>query len=170
MCQFQEWCDLSIRFLSTHCILVMEAVAAASSVAGIVSLAGQALNGIVKLRRFFVDAASAVKTIDRFLRDLNGLIQTLEDVGVIVGKLENAPNFDSQSILSSLEIQLEDCSKDVYNWVRIASEQHPKFAVGTKATFKKFLVAINKDNITDIFKEVAAHQDNITLKLSIIGR
>ena len=89
---------------------------------------------------------------------------------VVVGKLENAPNFDSQSILSSLEIQLEDCSKDVYNWVRIASEQHPKFAVGTKATFKKFLVATNKDNITDIFKEVAAHQDNITLKLSIIGR
>lgn len=42
----------------------MEAVAAASRVAGIISLASQVLDGIVKQRRFFVDAVSAVKTID----------------------------------------------------------------------------------------------------------
>ena len=46
----------------------MEAVAAASSVAGLVSLDGQALDGIVKLRRFFIDCAPGLKTVDLFLR------------------------------------------------------------------------------------------------------
>lgn len=150
----------------------MEAVAAASSIAGIVSLAGQALDGIIKLRGFFKDCASSSKTIDRFLRDLNSLIQTLEDVKSIIASLESVAlkSFDCKSILSSLQIQLEDCSKDVYDWVRIASEQHPRLATGSKATFKKFLVAANKDSIEGIFKEIASHKENITLKLSIIGR
>ena len=148
----------------------MEAIAAASSIAGIVSLAGEALNGIIKLRGFFKDCASASKTIDRFLRDLNSLIGTLEDVKSIVVRLEGAVAFDTKSILSSLQIQLEDCTKDVYIWVAIASEQHPKFAVGSKATFKKFLVAANKESISDIFKEISSHRDNIALKLSIVGR
>lgn len=152
----------------------MEAVAAASSIAGIVSLAGQALSGIVKLRGFFQDCASASKTIDRFLRDLNSLIQTLEDVKEIVSKLEKtvAVTFDTKTILSSLQIQLEDCAKDVYEWVKVAGAQHPEFASarGGKARFKKFLVAVNKESLTDIFKEICSHKENITLKLSVIGR
>jgi hypothetical protein len=104
----------------------MEAVAAASSIAGLVSLAGQALEGILKLRGFFKDCASASKTVDRFLRDLNSLIQTLEDVKSLVPRLEKVASstFNNKTMITSLQIQLEDCSKDVYEWVRIASEQH----------------------------------------------
>jgi len=44
----------------------MEAVAAASSVAGIVAIAGQALEGIIKLRGFFKDCASSSKPLAVF--------------------------------------------------------------------------------------------------------
>ena len=150
----------------------MEAVAAASSVAGIVAIAGQALEGIIKLRGLFKDCASSSKAIDRFLRDLNSLIQTLEDMRWIVTAIEGAilGCLDCKPILSSLQIQLEDCSKDVYDWLRMASEQHPKFASGSKATFKRFLVAANKESIEGILKEIESHKGNIRLKLSIIGR
>lgn len=150
----------------------MEAIAAAASIFQILQVAGQALDSTVKLRAFFKDCASSSKTIDRFLRDLNSLIHPLEDVKGIVAPLEVATpaSFDCKTILSSLQIQLEDCSKDVYDWIRIASEQHPKFAPVSKATFKKFLVATNKESIVGIFKEIAGHKGNITLKLSIIGR
>lgn len=156
----------------------MEAVAAASSIAGIVSLAGQALSGIVKLRAFFQNCTSASKTIERLLRDLNSLIQTLEDVREIVLKLDEtaAVTFDTKSILSSLQIQLEDCTKDVYDWVKKAEEQHPEFGSGrgglqgSKRRFKEFFVAVNKESLTDIFREIGNHKENITLKLSVIGR
>lgn len=153
-------------------LIFMEAVAAAATIAGLISLAGQALEGIVQLHGFFKDCASASKTIDRFLRDLNSLIQAIEDVKAIVARLENvsASTFDNRTILSSLQIQLEDCSKDVYEWVRIASELHVKFTTGGKAVFRRFLVAVNKESITDIFREIGNHKDGLILKLSLIGR
>jgi len=148
----------------------MEAVAAVSSVGGIVSIAGQVLSGIRKLREFFKDYGSASKSIDRFLRDLNSLIQTLEDVKDVVLKLENVSTFGAKTVLSSLQIQLEDCSKNVYDWVRVGAEHRPQSVSGSKAVFKKFLVAVNKECMTDIFKDIESHKDNIGLKLSLIGR
>ena len=148
----------------------MEAVAAVSSVVGILSFAGQALNGIVKLRGFFNEYASASKSIDRFLRDLNSLIQTLEDVKEIAVKLDDVSGFDAKSMLASLEIQLEDCAKDVYHWVRIGGDNRPESVKGCKAVFTKFLVASSKDSMVDISRAIASHKDNINLKLSAIGR
>lgn len=150
----------------------MEAVAAASSIAGLVSLAGQALDGILKRRGFFKDCVSASKTVDRFLRDLNSLIQTLEDVKSIITRLKNATasTFNNKAMISSLQIQLEDCSKDVHEWIWIASEQHAKFPKDNKAIFKRFMVAVNKESYADIFKEIGNHRDALAPKLSLIGR
>ena len=36
--------------------------------------------------------------------------------------------------------------------------------------FKKFLVAVNKERITDIFRDIASHKANISLKFSMLGR
>ena len=150
----------------------MEAVAAASSIAGLVSLVGQALDGIMKLRAFFKSCTIASKTVDRFLRDLNSLIQTLEEVKNIVARLENVPasTFDNEAMISSLQYQLEGCSKDIYDWVQIASEQHSKFSNGSKAVFKRFMVAVNKESYADILREIGSHRDGLMLKLSLIGR
>ena len=78
--------------------------------------------------------------------------------------------WDNKALISSLQIQLEDCSRGVYEWVRVASEQHTGFSSGGKALFKKFLVAANKDSLTDIFKEISAYRDGFNLKLGLIGR
>jgi hypothetical protein len=67
------------------------------------------------------------------------LIGTLEDVTSIVVKLESAiAAFDAKTLLSPLQIQLEDCVKDIYTWVNISSEQHPKLAVGSKQLSRSF--------------------------------
>lgn len=147
----------------------MELVGAAASITGILAFAGQAIQGIQKLRNIFQDCATASKSIDRFLRDLNTLIQCLE-VKDIVAKLNNASGFVPDSLLTSLEIQLEDCSKDVHLWVTKAGEAHPGFTSGTKAVFKKLLVALKKDDYYDVYREISSHRHNIMAKLSVIGR
>jgi hypothetical protein len=98
------------------------------------------------------------------------LIQTLEDVKEIAVKLDNVSGFDAKSMLASLEIQLEDCAKDIYHWVRIGGENRPESVKGCKAVFKKILVASSKDSMVDIFRAIASHKDNISLKLSAIGK
>jgi hypothetical protein len=71
--------------------------------------------GPPKLRGSLKDYASASKSTDRFLCELNSLIQTLEDVTDIVLKLDNMSSFEEKAILLSLEGQLRDCAKDVHD-------------------------------------------------------
>jgi hypothetical protein len=149
----------------------MEAVAAVSSVAGILSLVGQALNGIVTLRGFYQECASASHFIQKFLKRLNDLIQILEDVKELMKKLEASPSRAvADNVLASLRIQIEDCGKDVYRWLEMARKSMPGSTTGTKASFKCFLLALEKQKITDVYVEIAAHKDNIMTKLSVIGR
>jgi hypothetical protein len=149
----------------------MEAVAAVSSIAGILSLVGQSVNGIIALRSFFQDCAEASPSIKQFLKRLNSLIQILEDVRDLMRKLEKAPTKAVKGyILASLQVQIDDCSQDIYKWLAMARKCHPASSTGTKASFKRFLVALEKQKITDIYVEIATYKDNITTKLSMIGR
>jgi hypothetical protein len=114
---------------------------------------------------------AASPPIKKFLKRLNNLIQILEDVRDLMRKLENAPAKAVKGyILASLQVQIDDCSQDVYKWLALARKCHPASSTGTKASFKRFLVALEKQKITDICVEIATYKDDITTKLSMIGR
>lgn len=110
-------------------------VAAVSSVAGILSLLGENLHGIMKLRDFFSDMTSASRTIARFLYDIDSLIQTIQAVNDLVARL---PEDCKDSYILDLHIQLENYSKDVSRWVTISARLRPDSDVGLKMWFKKF--------------------------------
>lgn len=145
----------------------MEVLAATASVAGILTLVGQTLQGIVTLRNFFQDCSSASKTIARFWRELNLLERTVREVELIAAKLENSY---TTGLLVSLAIQLEDCSRDVGYWLQAAQKSHPRNVSGSKATFKIVLFALKKENLKDYYLEIAKHKSNINISLSAIGR
>jgi hypothetical protein len=92
------------------------------------------------------------------------LVQKLEDNAITETKLV------SKSVLASLRIQIDDCSKDVYIWIEEASLCHPGFSSGNKASFKKFLVALENRQITDIYQDISNHKENIVAKLTVVGR
>jgi hypothetical protein len=68
----------------------MEAVGAIASIAGILSLTGHAMNGIIILRGFFQSCSSESHSIKRFLKRLNDLIQILEHASDLIAKLRAA--------------------------------------------------------------------------------
>lgn len=149
----------------------MEVVAAVSSIAGIVALAGQVLSGIVALQGVFDTYIQASRTIEKFVSALKSLLDTIQEVKDLVQKLERASTFIAKSILLSLQTQLEDCSQDVLQWAQVArANRVGRTGSSFDTVFKKFLVALKKDSIDTIFKEIAAHQDSISIKLSVIGR
>jgi hypothetical protein len=88
----------------------MEAASAIASVTGIVRFAGQAIDGILKLRRLFKHSPGASMSVARWLSDLNLLLQTLENVKDIVAKFDGFPHGPTQQssrhILPSLRIQI----------------------------------------------------------------
>ncbi len=145
----------------------MEAVAAAASIAGIVTVVGQSIDGLIKFSDFFSDFSSASKTISRLLDDINSLIQVLRDIGDV---LERAEARRSDQNFALLDIKLEDCAKDVQIWLATARILRPASNTGGKAWLKKFRLAVNNTAIQTIRGEIGKHNQTLCLSLAVFGR
>ena len=145
----------------------MEAVAAAASIAGIVTVVGQSIDGLIKFSDFFSDFSSASKTISRLLDDINSLIQVLRDIRDV---LERAEARRSDQNFASLDVKLEDCAKDVHVWLATARLLRPASNAGGKAWLKKFRLAVNKTAIQTIRGEIGKHKLTLCLSLAVFGR
>ena len=144
----------------------MEAIAAISSIAGILSLLGQAIDSTTKLRNFLSEVSSASETASQLLHDLDCLLQTLDAVTSLVKLLPL--EFKNPSVVS-LHLRIQAYTKDVFNWFKVAKDIRPA-QDGTKAWFKKLWVATNIKSIRDIRDELDRHKHTISLDLTIIGR
>ena len=145
----------------------MEAVAAAASIAGIITVVGQSIDGLIRFSDFFSDVSSAFKTISRLLNDINSLIRVLEDIRVV---LEQARARQKDQNLASLDIKLEDCAKDVQIWLATARLLRPGSDSGGKAWLKKFRLAVNSTAIQTIREEIGRHKQTLCLSLEVFGR
>ncbi len=145
----------------------MEAVAAAASIAGIITVVGQSIDGLIKFSDFFSDISSASKTISRLLADINSLIQVLEDIGDV---LERARARRRDKNLAALDIKLADCAKDVQVWLATARLLRPSSDSGGKALLRKFRLAVNNTAIQTIREEIGRHKQTLCLSLAVFGR
>ncbi len=145
----------------------MEAVAAAASIAGIITVVGQSIDGLIKFSDFFSDISSASKTISRLLADINSLIQVLEDIGDV---LERAQARRREKNLAALDIKLADCAKDVQVWLATARLLRPSSDSGGKALLRKFRLAVNNTAIQTIREEIGRHKQTLCLSLAVFGR
>lgn len=145
----------------------MEAVAAASSIAGIVTVVGQSIDGLIKFSDFFSDISSASKTISRLLDDINSLIQVLENIGDVLEKARARPRDQN---FASLDIKLEDCAKDVQIWLATARLLRPGSESGGRAWLRKFRLAVNNIAIQNIREEIGKHRQTLCLSLAVFGR
>lgn len=91
----------------------MEVLAVGASVAGLLSLAGQCITGAQALRDLYRDISLASRTLDAFLKDIDAMIGTLNDV---VRLLRTATDSDPGPY-ASLSVYLEDCKRDIQMWL-----------------------------------------------------
>ena len=145
----------------------MEVVAAAASVAGIITLVFQSIDGLTRFKELFADASSASRTINRLLGDINSLIQTLENVRDVLEQFEAQKK---EKNFASLDIKLADCSRDVHVWIATAKILRPSAEHGGKAWLKKFRLAVNSNGIQTIRDEIGRHRQALCLSLTVLGR
>ena len=145
----------------------MEAVAAAASVAGIITLVFQSIDGLNRFKELVSDASSASKIISRLLDDINSLILVLENVRHI---LERYDAQKKEKNFASLDVKVSDCSKDIQIWLSTARILCPSAEHGGKAWLKKIRLAVNKDVVQTIRDEIGRHRQIINLSLSVLGR
>lgn len=145
----------------------MEVVAAASSIAGILCLVARTIDGASKLRDLFSNISQASSTVGRFLHDIDSLLQALQCAEDLVRDL---PTDFCGSQVTSLRIELQYCTKDVYRLLDIASSIRPISDVGAKGWFQRFWVAVNKSLLVDVREELERHKQAISLSLAVLGR
>ena len=144
----------------------MEAIAAISGIAGILSLLAQAIDSTTKLRDFLSEVSSASETAGQLLHDLDSLLQTLDAVTSLVKLL---PLEFRNSNVVSLHLRVQAYTKDVFNWFKVAKDIRPA-EDETKAWFKKFWIATNIKSVREIRNELDRHKQTIVLDLTILGR
>ena len=148
----------------------MEVVAAISSAAGIATLVRQSLSNLSSLYNFFKDCRDASKTVDRFLIAVKSLERTIRNVESLLQSIKCIPEAPAESNLASLTVHVEDCKKDIEIWVREARSSRPGIGPGATSVFRKFPVVVRKQSIKDVFREMAAHKESISLSLIATGR
>ena len=148
----------------------MEVIAAASSFAGILGLAGQCVGGLENLKNLFENIAGASKTVDGFLRDINSLLRTLHDVEVLLNTVSKKSSADeADADVASLQIHLEDCSRDVSSWLKTARDLRPSPGRGTKSWARKFWVAVNNQSVSGIRQEINCRRTEINTSLLLLS-
>lgn len=148
----------------------MEVIAGGANVAGLLSLAGQCISGAQKLISLYQDVSRTSKTVETFIKDINSLLRTLHDVQYLLESIqEKSPYAFDDLHMTTLKLQLEDCDQDLSSWIGIAQANSP-FGKGTRAWFKDFWLAVNKDPMKNIRSEIQKRRTEIGVALSVLGR
>lgn len=145
----------------------MEILAATSSVAGLISLLNQTILTASKLREIFSNVSHASTIINRFLHDVDSLLQALHGAKGIVDKL---PQDVEGSHVTSLTVQLECCTRDVFRLLEVAGSLGPVSGEGAKPWCKRFRLAMDNGRVVDAWEELGRHRQAIDLNLAVLGR
>lgn len=145
----------------------MEVVAAAASIAGIITLAAQAIDGLQKLHAFFLDISSASKAVGRLLSDINSLISVLHNIDNVLGQAETQRRNQN---FAQLDIKVEDCTKDVRSWLEIAKTLRSGDERGGRSWVRRARLAGKGEVVSRIRDEIGRHRQALCLSLAVFGR
>jgi hypothetical protein len=145
----------------------MEGVAAAASIAGIITLAAQAIDGLQKLHSFFIDISTASKTISRLLSDINSLISILHNIDNV---LDQAETQRQNQNFASLDIKVDDCTRDVKSWLETAKALRSGGEKGARTWVRRARLAGKVEVVARIREEIGRHRQALGLSLAVFGR
>ncbi|OHE92842.1 hypothetical protein CORC01_11848 [Colletotrichum orchidophilum] len=149
----------------------MEAVSAAASVAGLLSVAGHVLSGLVKLNAFIQDVKEADARAQRLTTEAGLLSKTLIDFQSLLNTLdekaldENRPFWVQHFALFCS--RLEDCAQDLDAWTK---SHRPGDVQSSKR--RKIIDGIqNKrsQELSEMESKLARHRSQIVLDMNTIN-
>jgi hypothetical protein len=143
----------------------MEVLGATASVAGLLSLVAQSIDGIVRLRGFVKDVKRAPATVGLFLSNVDSFQGSLYQIQELLSQIPQGASLD----LLSLEWQLEACFHDIKQWLQEAQQYDISSLSGVRAFFKQLRVAANKDGFSEFHSQIARHQRGLQISLSVLG-
>ena len=152
----------------------MEVVASIAGVAGVVeilSLVGQAVHGILKLKKFAHRASTASETVKSFLEAIDSLESALTAISDL---LKRAPEewlvvTEAQNT-KRLASQVGRCRADIDEWLNELPIHDMKPSRSIYSYIRKLQVASHEDSYSDFHKKLARHLQGMQMTLDILGQ
>lgn len=110
---------------------------------------------------------TASKSIEKSMKGLNNLIQCLALVRKLMKQLAVR---QSIVVTDNILANLQNCNKDVYRWLDQAEELIPSSSTGGKAILRKFLLALEKQKLKDIYSEISVYEENADANFTLLKR
>jgi hypothetical protein len=150
----------------------MEVVGVVASFTGILAFTGQAIEGVLQLRRFFKDITLAPRRTGELLRDLEGLGKTLSEIEELVVTLQGCGSMEAGAAATGqiLKTHLTSCADDVTMWVGVTRRADPRSEKGLKAFFRKVKIVADKSGFEEFGRKISSHQQRLGISLSVLGR
>ncbi|PMD40887.1 hypothetical protein L207DRAFT_633832 [Hyaloscypha variabilis F] len=152
----------------------MEAVRITSNFAGILTIVGQSIDGILKLKAFFEDVSTAPQRFEDLLKDISDLQDVMIQIQEFVDLLGREPAEKLQGTntpkTTILQANLTSCATDIEAWVQLTGKMNPRTETGIRGFFRKVKVAADKRGFEQFGKKISSHQQRIGLNLSVLGR
>jgi hypothetical protein len=95
----------------------MEVLGLAASVAGILSLVGQSIEGIIKLQRMLRSPKKTDESVTLLQRDIDSFQGSLNQVQRLLSLIHQEQPFLLRSTLAHFEEQLMLCQHDILSWI-----------------------------------------------------
>lgn len=152
----------------------MEGVAAAANIVGIVGFTLQALKVINWLKEFCVEYP--IESTQTFRDDLTSTAGVLQDVKSLCDRIRTLDPQQRGTLRTySLEIQINDCVKDLELWREIAKQRQKDRLKMLKVMsaarfFERIASAAAAPMRTKLRDRLRWHQENMKMTLSIFGR
>ena len=151
----------------------MEVVAGIAGVAGVVeilSLVGQAVHGILKLKEFARRVSTASETVKSFLEAMDSLENALKAISDL---LKRAPEewlvgTEAQNT-KRLASQVAGCRADIDVWVNEMTIHDTNSPRAISSFIRKLQVASHEDTYSKFHMKVARHLQGMQMTLDILG-
>ncbi|EXF79572.1 hypothetical protein CFIO01_03689 [Colletotrichum fioriniae PJ7] len=148
----------------------MEAVSAAASVAGLLSVAGHVLNGLVKLNAFIQDMKEADGRAQRLTTEARLLTKTLTDFKSLLNTLDEKTLAESrlfwEQYFNTFSSRLEDCVRDLDAWTDTYQPDGPS------SKRRKIMDGLSNKRgreISGMESKLARHRSQIVLDLNTMN-
>lgn len=149
----------------------MEAVSAAASVAGLLSVAGHVINGLVKLNAFIQDFKEADARAQRLTLEAQLLSQTIIDFKSLLNTLDEKALDESRVLwvqhFATFSSRLEDCVQDLDTWT-----ESYRPGDGPSSKRQKLIEEISSKRsreISEMESKLARHRSQIVLNMSTMN-
>ena len=142
-----------------------EALGIASGIAGLLSLVGQAIEGIIKLRAFAKGFEESAATVNEFVDDLNSFGDSLQQVRDLLKKVSDSARID----VKTLRWQLQSCQSSVLSWNQLTRRRQHGLKDEAKAFFTQLGNAANIEGFVEFQSRISTHQLGLQMSLSMLN-